>query len=73
MEQEEGDKEEEEHKRKEVGENEQWPIQVIMPNLVKAICVMLWIDLIWPLPVTSWSPPLRGLRYFSKKQRWSIL
>lgn len=41
MEQEEGDKEEEEHKRKEVGENEQWPIQVIMPNLVKAICVML--------------------------------
>lgn len=41
MEQEEGDKEEEELKRKEVGENEQWPIQVIMPNLVKAICVML--------------------------------
>lgn len=38
MEQEEGDKEEAEYKRKEVGESEQWQTQVIMPNPVKAIC-----------------------------------
>lgn len=36
MEREEGDKEEEGHRRK-AGENEQWQIQVIMPSPVKAI------------------------------------